>query len=156
MGRNDARRVPSKKSQNETGLIVATCRHSVILGGVNMFCGELYAYSHFLHQLRFPNVQFLRYMKHSLGLTAYRRTQQPKISEKQRKKAQFCLKIKNWTAKDFSQVIWSDDSMFEHVKELMALLISAWAMIATLQNLAAGMPQRVAKCLAMKGGLIGR
>ncbi|XP_043207566.1 uncharacterized protein LOC122373504 isoform X2 [Amphibalanus amphitrite] len=54
-GRNAPGRVPSKKTQDETGLIVATCRHSVILGGVNMYRGELFAYSHYLQQKRFPN-----------------------------------------------------------------------------------------------------
>ena len=57
-GRNDTGRVPSKRSQDETGLIVATCRHSVALGGVNMYRGELFAYSHFLHQKRFPSVHY--------------------------------------------------------------------------------------------------
>ena len=57
-GRNHQGLVPSKKSQDETGLIVATCRHSVILGGVNMYRGELFAYSHFLQQKRFPNLQY--------------------------------------------------------------------------------------------------
>ena len=57
-GRNNTESLPSKRSQDETGLIVATCRHSVVLGGVNMYRGEAYAYSHFLHQTRFPRVQF--------------------------------------------------------------------------------------------------
>ena len=45
-----------------------------------------------------------------------------------------------------------------NVKELTVLLKSAWAMIkpATLQNLVTGMPQGVAKCLAMKREHIGR
>ncbi|XP_043232044.1 uncharacterized protein LOC122386681 isoform X3 [Amphibalanus amphitrite] len=57
-GRNDAEALPSKRSQDETGLVTATCRHSVILGGVNMYRGESFAYSHFLHQERFPHVQY--------------------------------------------------------------------------------------------------
>ena len=55
-----------------------------------------------------------RYMKQSLGLKAYRRPQQPKISEKQQKKrVEFCKTLENWTVQDFEQVIWSDESMFE-------------------------------------------
>ena len=55
-----------------------------------------------------------RYMNLSLGLNAYRRPQQPKISEKQRKKRfKFCQNLKNWTVEDFKRVIWSDESIFE-------------------------------------------
>ncbi|XP_043246029.1 uncharacterized protein LOC122393759 isoform X2 [Amphibalanus amphitrite] len=57
-GRNNPEKPPSKRSQDETGLIVATCRHSVILAGCNMYRGESYAYSHYLHQSRFPAVKY--------------------------------------------------------------------------------------------------
>ena len=58
VGRNNSEKLPSKRSQDVTGLIVATCRHSVILAGCNMYRGESYAYSHYIHQSRFPDVKY--------------------------------------------------------------------------------------------------
>ena len=54
------------------------------------------------------------YMRHSRGLKAYLRAQQPKISEKQQKKrVEFYQKKRKWMAKDFGRVIWIDESIFE-------------------------------------------
>ncbi|XP_028409280.1 uncharacterized protein LOC114531881 isoform X1 [Dendronephthya gigantea] len=51
----------AKKNQDETGLVVAGCRHSVCQAALNMFRGEVYGYAHYLH-LNFVhpnNVRFL-------------------------------------------------------------------------------------------------
>ena len=37
------------KKLEETGLVVAGCRHALAQKAVNMFAGELYGYSHYLH-----------------------------------------------------------------------------------------------------------
>ncbi|XP_046861723.1 uncharacterized protein LOC124455016 [Xenia sp. Carnegie-2017] len=39
----------SKKKQDETGLEVAGCRHSIAQATLNMFRGEIYGYAHYLH-----------------------------------------------------------------------------------------------------------
>jgi len=45
-----ARQSKTKSNKlDETGLVVAGCRHAVAQKAVNMFAGELYAYSHYLH-----------------------------------------------------------------------------------------------------------
>ncbi|XP_028409273.1 uncharacterized protein LOC114531868 [Dendronephthya gigantea] len=51
----------SKKKQDETGLEVACCRHSIAQAAVNMFRGEIYGYAHYLHtQYLLPrHVKFL-------------------------------------------------------------------------------------------------
>ncbi|XP_043225461.1 uncharacterized protein LOC122383261 isoform X2 [Amphibalanus amphitrite] len=56
-GRNKTS-LPSKRSQDETGLSVATCRHSMVLGAINMYRGEIFAYCHFLH-MQFRNLAFM-------------------------------------------------------------------------------------------------
>jgi hypothetical protein len=43
----------SKKYVDETGLIMACCRHLIILQAVNMFVGETYRHAHFLHNFLF-------------------------------------------------------------------------------------------------------
>lgn len=40
---------PSSSKLDETGLVVAGCRHAIAQKAVNMFAGELYGYSHYLH-----------------------------------------------------------------------------------------------------------
>ena len=57
--------LPSKRGQDQTGLVVATClvatyssQYSVVLGGVNMYHGERFGYAHYLHQLMFVDVAF--------------------------------------------------------------------------------------------------
>ena len=55
-----AARSKSSKSYStldETGLVVAGCRHVLALKGVNMFAGEQYGYALFLHQLLFGEVR---------------------------------------------------------------------------------------------------
>ena len=53
-------------------------------------------------------------MTHSLEIMPYRGAHQQNISEKKTaKKVEFCQKLRNWTAKDVSRVIWSDESMLE-------------------------------------------
>ncbi|XP_043242318.1 uncharacterized protein LOC122391992 isoform X2 [Amphibalanus amphitrite] len=56
--RNNPGLPSSKRTQDETGLVAATCRHSVVLGGVNMYRGEQFAYGHYLHQTLFKNACF--------------------------------------------------------------------------------------------------
>ena len=43
----------SKKYVDQTGLIMACCRHLIILQAVNMFVGETYRHAHFLHNFLF-------------------------------------------------------------------------------------------------------
>ena len=56
--KNRSSPLPSKRGQDETGLVVATCRHSVVLAGVSMYHGERFGYAHYLHQLMFSDVAF--------------------------------------------------------------------------------------------------
>eukprot|EP00795_Rhopilema_esculentum_P011127 gene11127-20007_t len=59
-----AARSKSSKSYatlDETGLVVAGCRHVLALKGVNMFAGEQYGYALFLHQLLFGEVRMARH-----------------------------------------------------------------------------------------------
>ena len=51
----------SKKHQDETGLEVAGCCHSIAQAALNMFRGEIYGYAHYLHMnLLYPNnVKFM-------------------------------------------------------------------------------------------------
>lgn len=51
----------SKKHQDETGLVVAGCRHSIAQAALNMFRGEVYGYAHYLHlHFLYPNnVKFM-------------------------------------------------------------------------------------------------
>lgn len=50
-----------KKNLNETGLQVSVCRHGIAQRAVNMFQGELYAYSLYLqrHHMQENSVQFM-------------------------------------------------------------------------------------------------
>ncbi|XP_043227996.1 uncharacterized protein LOC122384523 [Amphibalanus amphitrite] len=59
--RNSSSVLSARRSQDVTGLCLATCRHSVVLSALDMYRGEIYAYAHFLHQFRFPNVPFFAY-----------------------------------------------------------------------------------------------
>lgn len=50
------------KHMDETGLIMASCRHGLILAACNMFTGENFRYIHFMHkQAYLKNVKFLCY-----------------------------------------------------------------------------------------------
>jgi len=40
----------SMATQNETGICLAACRHAIILKGINMFQGEIFAYPLFVIQ----------------------------------------------------------------------------------------------------------
>lgn len=50
-----------RKNQDETGLEVAGCRHSIGQAALNMFRGEIYGYAHYLHMnFLYPNnVKFM-------------------------------------------------------------------------------------------------
>lgn len=41
------------KNQDETGLLMASCRHGCVLIAVNMFAGENYRIVHYVHYLAF-------------------------------------------------------------------------------------------------------
>ena len=47
----------SNQTQDERGVVSASCRHSAVLGSVNMYRGEKFAYGHYLQRL-FKNVYF--------------------------------------------------------------------------------------------------
>ncbi|XP_046863236.1 uncharacterized protein LOC124456981 [Xenia sp. Carnegie-2017] len=51
----------SKKNQDETGLEVAGCRHSIAQATLNMFRGEIYGYAHYLH-MNFLQPHKVKYM----------------------------------------------------------------------------------------------
>lgn len=40
-----------KKGYDETGLIVSSCRHGIILGAINMHHGETFTHTHYMHYL---------------------------------------------------------------------------------------------------------
>lgn len=40
-----------KRKMDETGIIVSSCRHGVILGAINMYHGETYTHTHFIHKM---------------------------------------------------------------------------------------------------------
>lgn len=55
-----------------------------------------------------------RHMKKFGGVKSYKRSRQPKITEKQRKdRIRYCKMVNNWTVNKFKQVIWSNEAPFE-------------------------------------------
>lgn len=48
---------------DETGLEMVACRHAVAQHAVNMYCGEMYGYAHYLQTISIPpkNVLFFWY-----------------------------------------------------------------------------------------------
>lgn len=50
------------RNLDETGLMISTCRHGIILTAINIFGGENYRYVHFMHKKAFQNnVKFFAY-----------------------------------------------------------------------------------------------
>lgn len=40
-----------KKNYDETGLVVSSCRHGIVLGALNLFHGETFTHTHFMHYI---------------------------------------------------------------------------------------------------------
>ena len=55
-----------------------------------------------------------RFLKDTKQLKAYKRQKQPKLTERQKQnRLKFCKEKENWTADDWNNVMWSDESPFE-------------------------------------------
>ncbi|KAI6652432.1 hypothetical protein LOD99_7446 [Oopsacas minuta] len=55
-----------------------------------------------------------RYLKETIGATAYKRHKIPKLTEKQRENGLiFCIERENWNLDEWKRVLWSDESPYE-------------------------------------------
>ena len=55
-----------------------------------------------------------RYLKETIGATAYKRPKIPKLTEKQREnRLKFCIERENWDLDEWKRVLWSDESPYE-------------------------------------------
>ena len=55
-----------------------------------------------------------RYLKDTIGATAYKRPKIPKLIEKQREnRLKFCIERENWDLDEWKRVLWSDESPYE-------------------------------------------
>ena len=55
-----------------------------------------------------------RYLRKSVGATAFKRPKIPKLTQKQiENRLKFCKDRQNWTVEEWQRVLWSDESPFE-------------------------------------------